>query len=410
MKNYFCDLHIHIGATSEGRPVKITASKNLVFESIVRESLTRKGMDLIAVVDCASPGVLRDIRSMISQGELYKLPDGGLIHRDRLVVIPASEVETREENGGASHHICYFPTIETISDFSKVMSRYITNIELSSQRASMTACELFDVTRATGGIMIPAHAFTPHKSLYGNAGRRLHEVIDREKNSVYAIELGLSADTFIADHLKELEDITFLSSSDAHSIPKIAREYSIIKMEQPSFKELVLALHRRNSRKVAANVGMDPKLGRYHRTFCLSCDRVQENPPPVFTCAYCGSSGKSIVKGVYDRIKEISDYPEPVHPDHRPPYNYQIPLEFIPGINKKIMKHLLDHFGTEMAILNIATDEDLKSILPFDVARNLIDARKGKSKLESGGGGNYGKVKKKEITYDQLSLFPPEEP
>ena len=59
MKHYFSDMHIHIGATSEGRPVKITASKSLVFESIVKESLSRKGMDMIGVVDRASPGVLR---------------------------------------------------------------------------------------------------------------------------------------------------------------------------------------------------------------------------------------------------------------------------------------------------------------------------------------------------------------
>ena len=195
---------------------------------------------------------------MIKKGELYPIPDGGLLHRDRLAVIPASEVETVEPGGGSSHHISYFPTIESISNFSRVMSRYITNIELSSQKAGMSAAELYDVTIACGGVFIPAHAFTPHKSLYGNAGRRWKEVINRD-DAIFAIELGLSADTDIADHLRELENVTFLSNSDAHSIPKIAREYNIIEMEQPNFKEFILALKRRGNRRVSANIGMNPQ-------------------------------------------------------------------------------------------------------------------------------------------------------
>lgn len=404
MNNCFCDMHIHIGATSEGKPVKITASRSLIFESIVKESLSRKGMDMIGIVDCASPGVLRDIRKMVSEGELYPIPEGGLLHRDRLTVIPGSEIETAGENGGVSHHVGFFPDIKTISQFSKIMSRHITNIELSSQRASLTPRELYDVVKTTGGILMPAHVFTPHKSLYGNAGRRMAEVFGDYAGDIPTVELGLSADTNIADHLEELKEISFLSNSDAHSIPKIAREYNIIRMEKPSFREFILALHRRANRRITANVGMDPRLGRYHRTFCLKCEKVQTDSPPVLECRFCGASGKDIVRGVYDRIREIGDFDTPVHPDHRPPYHYQIPLMFVPGITDKILKYLLDRFGSEMAILNVLTDKDIKSALPHDVARNLIDARNGTLKLDSGGGGKHGKVKKREKLYDELNL------
>ncbi|MCD4784315.1 MAG: endonuclease Q family protein [Candidatus Eremiobacteraeota bacterium] len=404
MKDCFCDMHIHIGATSEGKPVKITASRKLIFESIVKESLSRKGMDMIGIVDCASPGVLRDIRSMIRRGELYQLSDGGLLHRERLTVIPASEVETAEKNGGTSHHIAYFPTVGAISEFSNIMRKHITNIELSSQRASLTASELFNVVQATGGVFIPAHVFTPHKSLYGNAGRRLSGIFGEKAEDIIAIELGLSADTDIADHLEELRNITFLSNSDAHSIPKIAREYNVIRMEKPGFREFILALHRRGGRKVVKNVGMDPFLGRYHRTFCLKCDRVQEGTPPVLKCEYCGAKGKDIVRGVIDRIIDIGDYDKPRHPAHRPPYSYQIPLMFVPGITDRVLKYLLSKFGTEMAILNTVSEKDIKSALPVEIARNLIDARNGKLKMKPGGGGHHGKVKKRDKQYIQLSL------
>ncbi len=82
-----------------------------------------------------------------------------------------------------------------------------------------------------------------------------------------AIELGLSADTEIADKLKELAKYTFLTNSDAHSLPKIGREYNIIELEEANFKEILLALQRKDGRSITANYGLDPKLGRYHRTF-----------------------------------------------------------------------------------------------------------------------------------------------
>ncbi len=405
MRDFFCDMHVHIGATSRGTPVKITASRKLTLESIIRESLSRKGMDMVCVVDCAAPGVLGDIRRLVSEGQLCQHSDGGFLHRDQLAVIMGSEVETVEPHGGVSHHVSVFPDLKTISEFSRVMSRYISNMELSSQRARLRAGELYDVTKATGGILIPAHVFTPHKSLYGNAGRRMSQVIDREKDAIIAVELGLSADTSIADHLEELAGVTFLSNSDAHSTQKIAREYNIIKMQRPCFKEFVLALHRRAGRRVVANVGMDPRLGRYHRTYCLQCDRVQTDPPPVLDCRFCGAGGKEVVRGVYDRIREIGDYDSPRHPSHRPPYRYQVPLMFIPGMNIRTMDYLMERFGSEMAILNLATDAEIRQALSGEMARNLIDARNGKLKIDSGGGGNHGRLKKREVKYDQLSLF-----
>ena len=60
--------------------------------------------------------------------------------------------------------------------------------------------------------------------------------IFKEKfDRIPAIELGLSSDTFLADEISELEDKTFLTNSDAHSLPKIAREYNKLSVEDISF-------------------------------------------------------------------------------------------------------------------------------------------------------------------------------
>jgi PHP family Zn ribbon phosphoesterase len=125
----------------------------------------------------------------------------------------------------------------------------------------------------------------------------------------------------------------------------------------------------------------------------------------VKICGFCGAEGKDVVLGVFDRIKEIADYQEPIHPPHRPPYRYQIPLMFVPGMNDKTLKYLIELFGSEMAILNTVREEEIRTALPPDLARNIIDARAGRLKLSSGGGGHHGSVKKRDVTYDQLSLF-----
>jgi len=58
---FAADLHVHIGRSSDDRPVKITAARDLTFAQIAVECVQRKGLDLVGVVDCASPPVLRDI-------------------------------------------------------------------------------------------------------------------------------------------------------------------------------------------------------------------------------------------------------------------------------------------------------------------------------------------------------------
>lgn len=404
MKEFFVDLHIHIGASDEGKAVKITASKKLTFSGIIKECLERKGIDLIGIVDCASPRVLKDIKNIIKKQELMELPEGGLRHKEKITIILASEVETVEENKGKAHHVAFFPFLKQITEFSKVMSRYITNIDLSSQQSGISAGQLFSIVRTIGGVLIPAHAFTPHKSLFGNCTDRLSKVFTEEMmENLPAIELGLSADTNLADRIGELKNISFISNSDAHSLNKIGREYNKFLMEKPNFKELIMALYRRGGRKITANYGLDPKLGKYHRTHCPDCGFTAESPPPVLNCLKCNS--ENIIKGVMDRIVSIEDYKEPQHPDHRPPYYYQIPLDFVPKIGKKTLDKLIDTFGSEMEVLHKAEYDSLKNIVGREIAHQIILAREGKLKLQAGGGGKYGKIKGGEETVEQLNLF-----
>lgn len=192
-----------------------------------------------------------------------KLEDGGIIYKDKVCIILGSEVETSEVNEdgktGSAHNLCYFPTLKDIKEFSKEMSNYIHNITLSTQRARISAYNLVDIVEKYNGILIPAHILSPYKSFYGNCTKSLKRIFKEKFDKIFAVELGLSADTFLADEISELETRTFITDSDAHSLPKIAREYNKILMENISFKELVKALKNEDGRKVFSKLWIRPK-------------------------------------------------------------------------------------------------------------------------------------------------------
>ena len=397
MNEIFADLHVHIGRSESGKPIKITGARSLQFANIARECADRKGINMVGIIDCASPYVIEDIENFLKTGEAYEIEDGGIIYKDKVCIILGSEIETSEinEHGktGSAHNLCYFPKLSDIKAFSKEMESYIHNITLSSQRACISAYNLIDIVEKHNGILIPAHAFTPHKSFYGNCTDRLGKIFKEKFDKIFAIELGLSSDTFLADEITELETRTFVTNSDAHSLPKIAREYNKILVDGISFKELLKALKNEDGRKIIANYGLDPKLGKYHRTYCEVCEKNIEGKPPVIHCDTCDS--RNITMGVLDRIEMIKDKPETKSPENRPPYVYQIPLTFIPGLGNKTIEKLLAHFETEMNILHRLSKDDIEAVVGEKVANAIVNAREGNVHIHAGGGGVYGKIENK---------------
>ncbi len=394
MYEVFADLHVHIGRSEKGKPIKITAAKSLNFANIAKECADRKGINVVGIIDCASPYVIEDIENFLKTGDAYELKDGGIIYKDRVCILLGSEVETSEKgrNGkcGSAHNICFFPYLKDIKAFSNEMSHHIKNITLSTQRSDLSGYELIDIVEKYNGILIPAHVFTPFKSYYGNCTDRIENVFKEKFEKIFAIELGLSSDTFLADTISELETKTFLTNSDAHSLPKIAREYNKMLVEDISFKEIVKALKKEDGRKIIANYGLDPKLGKYHRTYCDDCEKSIETREPVETCPICG--GKNVTFGVFDRIELIKDKEKTKSPEDRPPYIYQVPLGFIPGVGNKTIDKLLNTFETEMNILHKLSKDDIESLVGEKVASSIEKARSGNCKVQSGGGGNYGKI------------------
>ncbi|MEF2964426.1 endonuclease Q family protein [Paenibacillus sp. M1] len=390
LTSVFADLHIHIGRTGKGAPVKISGSRDLTFANIAKEAAERKGIHLIGIIDCHAPGVQEDIIASLDQGEMRELAEGGIAYKETTILL-GTELEIREPGMGPAHLLAFFPDLKTISAFTGWLEKRMKNVSLSSQRVYAPAHALQEEVYARGGMVIPAHIFTPHRSIYGSCAPRIADVLDPELIS--AVELGLSADSEMAGLISELDRYTILTNSDAHSLGKIGREYNELLLQAPNYREFEKALQGIEGRKVAGNYGLNPRLGKYHRTYCGGCSYIiDESEAAVDRCPYCGSP--KLVRGVLDRIRSIADRPAPQIPPHRPAYHYQVPLEFIPGLGPAKLKLLLQNFGTEMNILHRVPEEELARVVGEELAGHISAARGGKLRLESGGGGIYGKVAK----------------
>ncbi|WP_185959719.1 endonuclease Q family protein [Lentibacillus cibarius] len=385
LQSFFADMHIHIGRDMYNHPVKITGAKTLTLTNVLKEASRNKGIHLVGVIDSHAPAVQQEIKELIKSGHAYELNDGG-IRFENVTLLLGSEIEIYDEHcRGPIHVLCFLPTLNQMEKFSAWLTTKMKNITLSSQRYYGTAKDLQYKVKELAGVFIPAHVFTPFKSMYGKGvDRSMTEVFDPDL--LDAIELGLSSDTAMADQISELHDFTFLSNSDAHSLPKIAREYQELIMAEASFKEFNWALHQVYDREVKRNFGMNPHLGKYYTTVCSQC--LEPLAASALECHHCES--KKIVKGVFDRIKELQDVDS--RKTDRPPYLYQVPLEYLPSLGPKTFTKLLEHFQTEMNVIHHVPFHELHKVVPEKLATSIIDMREGKLAIKAGGGGKYGSV------------------
>lgn len=389
----YADLHVHLGwAGDPGGAVKIAAARDLTLANILAEARDRKGLGLVGVIDAATSGALEDLERLLEGGRVQERPGGGLAYGG-LTLIPGAEVEV-VHRGRPVHLLCYFRGVEGLRAFARWQADRVRNTRLSTQRHhGTTAADVVEAAAARGGVVIPAHIFTPHKAVLA-AAPAVSEVIPPDLwAAVPAVELGLSADTALADELPELSRFPFVTNSDAHSLGRIGREYNQLLLREPSFDEWLRALREEGGRRILANFGLDPRLGKYHRTFCLDCGRKVEGDPPVLRCP--ADPAHRVVLGVLDRIRHYAAWQEgrfarAARP--RPPYVHQVPLSFVPGLGRRGLERLLAAFGTEMAVLHEVAEDELAEVVGPKLARLVVLAREGRLAIESGAGGIYGRV------------------
>ena len=432
MDIFSADLHIH-------SPHSIGVSKSLNLDTMI-ETCRKKGLNILATGDVLQPDWLNYL-----EDNLEKDSDGSYSYKN-IYFILQTEIEDQE----SVHEVVLFENFDMVRKIQKKLAPYSKNLLDQwggRPRVNLSPAELVEIVSNEGALIGPAHAFTPFKAIFRhNKYETLSECYQGAFKKVYFIELGLSANTELADRLDCLKDVSFLSNSDAHSQDprSLGREFNKFDIDNPSFKEILLAITRKDNRKIILNVGLHPKLGKYYNMFCSKCRRrilfkkakstfddnfsqysIKENFIIIITgnpqetkskyinqinknkmiCPACKeelSKNYQLKLGVSERIDVISTYKEPKHPNHRPKYINAIPLIDIIRAVKKIKSktsitvqneynRITEEVGNEFATL---IDIPIENIKRFDEnIANIIEAfRNDKIKYSPGGGGTYGEI------------------
>ena len=376
------DFHIH-------SCFSMASSKDMVIRNMAPKSKL-KGLQLLGTGDAFHPKWL----DIIEESTDY-LGDG-IYSSEGMDFVLTTEVEAKHR----IHHVIIIPDM----DIAREMSSKLPSSNKSSDgrpKTRLGGAELLELAHDHDCLIGPAHAFTPWTGMYKSYDS-IYDCYDAKPDFV---ELGLSADTDMADTIRELKDFVFLSNSDAHSPwpHRLGREFNQIEIEDISYSSIKKAFKHRD---VKANYGLVPNLGKYHMTACTKCHKLIDPAVARENKMKC-SCGGTIKKGVDYRISEIADSTDPVHPEFRPDYVHLMPLAEIisavygKGVTSKyvqgIWQKLIDNFKTEIDVLINVSLEDIKRVGP-EVSHAIESFRNNTIDVVPGGGGQYGQILfKKEI-------------
>jgi len=382
------DLHIH-GCYSRA------TSKNMT-PPVMAPQAKLKGLDLVASGDALHQKWLKLLEETTEESSdgIFSLRDSA-VDPDNTSEDQGSKfiLTTEVEDIKRVHHLIIFPSIESATD---TRSKMKGNMDADGRpRVRMNGSEIMDIAHENGSIIGPAHAFTPWTSIY----KEYDSIKDCYGKMPDFLELGLSADSDMADTIEELEAIPFLTNSDAHSPwpHRLGREFNELEIGKLTFDGVRDAIL---NKKIKANYGFDPRLGKYHKTACSKCYTQYSIEDAIKLKMRCPCGGR-IKKGVDYRIYELSKWEEPHHPSHRPPYIHILPLAEIISIThgkgvttvfvQKIWKEMIHRFKDEITALIQSPMDEVYDVDPKVAA--VIKAFRNKTlEIKAGGGGKYGEI------------------
>ena len=370
------DFHIH-------SCFSMASSKDMLIKNIAPKA-GLKGLNLLGTGDALHPGWL----DIIEESTTYS--GDGIYSRENMDFVLTTEVEGKNK----IHHLIIIPDIDIARELSEKLPSKNKAVD-GRPKTNLDGVEILELVRQYDCLIGPAHAFTPWTGMY----KSFDSIYDCYEKKVDFVELGLSADTLMADCVSELKDFTFLTNSDAHSPwpHRLGREFNQIELKDISFSSIKHAIKHSD---IKANYGLFPNLGKYHMTACTKCFKLVDPHDAKLQKMKCECGGR-IKKGVDYRISEIADLKKAVHPDFRPPYVHLMPLAelistvYDKGVTTKTVQNkwqkLIDHFGDE---INVLIDAPVAEIGKIDsaVSQIISSFRNNSINVIPGGGGKYGEI------------------
>ena len=263
-------------------------------------------------------------------------------------------------------------------------------------------------------VLIPAHAWTPWFGIFGSDSGfdSLSDCFQSQTDKIYAIETGMSSDPAMNWRIKELQNRSIVSFSDAHSFwPwRIGREATIFDIPELSYDNIIKAI--RTGEGLKGTIETPPEYGRYHWDGHRNCNFSCGSEETKKLNGKCPKCGGNLIIGVEYRVEELAKKPKGFKPKNAAEFHKLLPLHELivlynnTGINSKgnweIYNSLIEKFENEFNILLKVSKEEL---VEKEIKPKLIDLimrnREDKIKIKPGYDGEYGVA----LLEEQKKLF-----
>ena len=419
---FVADLHIH---SKYSRAV----SQAMMLPEMEKWAV-KKGIDVLSAADFTHPLWFRELKSqLVGSGEgVYELNLKVKSQNSKVKFILSTEISSIYTQGGRVrrvHNLIFMPSLESVEKFSNELLKRGANLNADGRPIiGLSSRNLLEIVLSVhpDAFLIPCHAWTPWFSLYGsNSGfDSITECFQDLSSEINAIETGLSSDPEMNWRIKELDNRSIVSFSDAHSAVKMAREATVFDMPELSFTNIKNAIKKIGGSKIAYTIEFYPEEGKYHYTGHRNCHITYSPDETKEKGVICPVCKRPLTVGVMHRVNQLADSnlksqisnlksdengvtwvhdPRNIHP----PYVKLVPLveilseslSVMPGSLKVLSKfdEMVSFFGSELNILLSASTLDIEKKFGEKIASAIAKVRKQDIVVSPGFDGEFGKVK-----------------
>jgi DNA helicase-2/ATP-dependent DNA helicase PcrA len=421
------DLHIH------SRFSRAT-SRDLSFPSLHRAAL-EKGVALVGTGDFTHAGWMAEIREQLAPAEpgLFRLrpelareAEAGLpaacAGEVRFVlVVEISSIYKKGDRVRKNHNLVLVPTLEAAERFRTRLAA-VGNLDSDGRPIlGLDARDLLEITLETDPLafLIPAHIWTPWFSMLGSKSGfdSLAECFGDLAGEVFAVETGLSSDPPMNWRVSELDRLTLVSNSDAHSLGSLGREANLLDIE-PSFEALRRAIEHRTG--FLGTIEFYPEEGKYHLDGHRSCGVRLEPEETRRLDGRCPECGGMVTVGVMSRVLALADRRSGFRPADAPAFERLVPLDQTVAqvadaspSSRRVrdeVARLLAQLGPELAVLREVPLEDIARVAGAAIAEAIRRVRCGELTIAAGFDGEFGAVQifasaERDALFGQLALL-----
>ncbi|HEX3099700.1 MAG TPA: endonuclease Q family protein [Patescibacteria group bacterium] len=382
----------------------------------------KKGINVLGTGDFTHPMWLKELKEALVESEpgLYQLKGPGKKTAARFLL--SGELASIYKQGDKVrrvHNLVYAPNFAAANRFIALLEKRKVNLKSDGRPIMGVPCEeLLKICKEADENMelIPAHAWTPHFGVFGSLSGfdSLEEAFGSMAKHVFAIETGLSSDPKMNWQIPDLDNISLISNSDAHSLRKLGREANVFEIPEKalSYAEIMRVIRERKPSEFLNTIEFFPEEGKYHLDGHADCKfscMPEETKRLGGLCPVCG---KKLLRGVMYRVDELSasnsrgskNAPRKLGftPPNAIPFKSIVPLEEIIaetfGLGSAASKRVQAKYESmvlhvnEFELLLETPRAELIKLSSETIAESIMRVREGRLNLAGGYDGVFGKI------------------